>query len=262
MPHVFILSADGCWRWSPPGRRRVEVSPGASQAELLEAALRSTRLRGEWQLSLDGCTPLPADFIITAGLELHLQGAAQRTLRVRMLPAAAVLQLQVEAALGPSAAAEWAALWMSCHAEGLRPKGSNPPSAHAPVASCAGCAWAAGASSPARVTGTTLRGRRRRHRRRRRRHRPLVLVLTPCSPCSSTFTCSSRRSFSFRKMHTDMGDERGIRLRCICLGRAAPRGSRMRGMGRCGKGSESRIARSSLSIARSSVCAVLSVSAY
>ena len=57
------------------------------------------------------------------------------------------------------------------------------------------------------------------------------------------------------QMHTDMGDERGIRLRCICLGRAAPRGSRMRGMGRCGKGSESRIARSSLSNARSSVCA-------
>ena len=56
MPHVFILSADGCWRWSPPGRRRVEVSPGASQAELLEAALRITRLRGEWQLSLDGCS--------------------------------------------------------------------------------------------------------------------------------------------------------------------------------------------------------------
>jgi hypothetical protein len=63
------------------------------------------------------------------------------------------------------------------------------------------------------------------------------------------------------QMHTDMGDERGIRLRCICLGRAALRGSRMRGMGRCGKGSESRIARSSLSIARSSVC-VLSVFAY
>ena len=58
------------------------------------------------------------------------------------------------------------------------------------------------------------------------------------------------------KMHTDMGDERGIRLRCISLGRAALRGSRMRGMARCGKGSESRIARSSLSIARSSVCAV------
>ena len=61
------------------------------------------------------------------------------------------------------------------------------------------------------------------------------------------------------QMHTDMGDERGIRLRCICLGRAAPRGSRMRGMGRCGKGSESRIARSSLSIARSSVCAAVGV---
>ena len=49
--------------------------------------------------------------------------------------------------------------------------------------------------------------------------------------------------------------------RCICLGRAALRGSRMRGMGRRGKGSESRIARSSLSIARSSVCA-LSVTVF
>ena len=57
------------------------------------------------------------------------------------------------------------------------------------------------------------------------------------------------------QMHTDMGDERGIRLRCIALGRAALRGSRMRGMARCSKGSASRIARSSLSIARSSVCA-------
>ena len=97
--------------------------------------------------------------------------------------------------------------------------------------------------------------RRRRHRRRRRRHRPLVLAPTPCSPCSSTFTCSSRRSFSFRKMHTDMGDERGIRLRCICLGDAALRGSRMSARGRCGKGAETWIARSSLSNARSSVCA-------
>ena len=57
------------------------------------------------------------------------------------------------------------------------------------------------------------------------------------------------------QMHTDMGDERGIRLRCISLGRAALRGSRMRGMGRCGKVSEPCFARSSLSIARSSVCA-------
>ena len=56
-------------------------------------------------------------------------------------------------------------------------------------------------------------------------------------------------------MHSDMGDERGIRLRCICLGDAALRGSRMSARGRCGKGSESRIARSSLSNARSSVCA-------
>ena len=52
-----------------------------------------------------------------------------------------------------------------------------------------------------------------------------------------------------------MGDEGGIRLRCICLGDAALRGSRMSAMGRCGKGSASRIVRSSLSIAGSSVCA-------
>ena len=52
-----------------------------------------------------------------------------------------------------------------------------------------------------------------------------------------------------------MGDERGIRLRCISLGDAALRGSRMSARARCSKGSASRIARSSLSNARSSVCA-------
>ena len=55
------------------------------------------------------------------------------------------------------------------------------------------------------------------------------------------------------QMHTDMGDERGIRLRCISLGRAALRGSRMRGMAICSKVSEPCFARSSLSIARFSV---------
>ena len=63
------------------------------------------------------------------------------------------------------------------------------------------------------------------------------------------------------QMHTDMGDERGIRLRCICLGDAALRGSRMSARGLCSKVSEPCFARSSLSIARSSVCAV-SVFAY
>ena len=57
------------------------------------------------------------------------------------------------------------------------------------------------------------------------------------------------------QMHTDMGDERGIRLRCISLWRAALRGSRMRGMAICSKVSEHCFARSSLSITRSSVCA-------
>ena len=40
------------------------------------------------------------------------------------------------------------------------------------------------------------------------------------------------------QMHTDMGDERGIRLRCICLGDAALRGSRMSARGICSKVSE------------------------
>ena len=57
-------------------------------------------------------------------------------------------------------------------------------------------------------------------------------------------------------MHSDMGDEGGIRLRCICLGDAALRGSRMSARARCSKVSEPCFARSSLSIARSSVCAV------
>ena len=61
--------------------------------------------------------------------------------------------------------------------------------------------------------------------------------------------------------HTDMSDERGIRLRCICLGDAALRGSRMSARGLCSKVSEPCFARSSLSIARSSVCAA-SVFAY
>ena len=61
------------------------------------------------------------------------------------------------------------------------------------------------------------------------------------------------------QMHTDMGDERGIRLRCISLGRAALRGSRMRGMAICSKVSEPCFERSSLSIGRSSVCAAFGV---
>ena len=53
------------------------------------------------------------------------------------------------------------------------------------------------------------------------------------------------------QMHTDMGDERGIRLRCICLGDAALRGSRMSARGICSKVSEPCFARSSLSLDRS-----------
>ena len=59
------------------------------------------------------------------------------------------------------------------------------------------------------------------------------------------------------QMHTDMGDERGIQLRCTYLGDAALRGSRMSARGICSKVSESCSARSSLSIARPSVCATV-----
>ena len=77
---------------------------------------------------------------------------------------------------------------------------------------------------------------------------------TPPAP-SPLFVLSFRNVIisCYYQMHTDMGDERGIRLRCICLGRAAPRGSRMRGMGICSKVSEPCFARSSPSNARSSV---------
>ena len=85
---------------------------------------------------------------------------------------------------------------------------------------------------------------------------------TPPAP-SPLFMLSFRNVIvsCYYQMHTDMGDERGIRLRCICLGDATLRGSRMSARGRCSKVSEPCFARSSLSIARSSVSAA-SVFAY
>ena len=86
---------------------------------------------------------------------------------------------------------------------------NNLPSAHAPVASCAGCAWAAGATNPARVTGTTS-----------------ARSPTPTSTTTPTAPPPSSRPHSMLsmlidmhmllalfilalQMHTDMGDERG-----------------------------------------------------
>ena len=63
------------------------------------------------------------------------------------------------------------------------------------------------------------------------------------------------------QMHTDMGDERGIRLRCICLGDAALRGSRMSARARCSKVSEP-VLPDPLSRSLVLVCALLSVFAY
>ena len=60
------------------------------------------------------------------------------------------------------------------------------------------------------------------------------------------------------QMHTDMGDERGIRLRCICLGDAALRGSRMSARGLCSKVSEP-VLPDPLSRSLVLVCALLGV---
>lgn len=111
---LFIVSADGAWLWSPPGRRIIDVPADASRALLLEEALRVTRLRvtgcGEpsWQLSVDGRTPLPDDLALQPDTRLHLLGATRRTFSIRALPPAAVLHLEIEARLGAEAAQEFA----------------------------------------------------------------------------------------------------------------------------------------------------------
>ena len=78
MQRAYILSADGAWRWSPPGRVLV-VWDGSSHDELLRAAKRATRLPGDsWQLSLDGATPLAAGATLMDRCGVHMIDKAHR----------------------------------------------------------------------------------------------------------------------------------------------------------------------------------------
>ena len=114
-----MLSADGAWRWSPPGRVRLHWD-GACRAELLREAKRATRLRGhDWRLSLDGKTKLHDDEALECGCGIHLISQERLKLRVRSLPADAEFHLLVEARFGKDAAAGWVdALWQARAGEG------------------------------------------------------------------------------------------------------------------------------------------------
>ena len=107
MSHAFVLSADGSWRWSPPGRVRVRWD-GSSHASLLAAAKRATRLSGNaWRLSLDGLRQLDPTVELQSGCKIHLISDSALKVRVRSLPAEAVYHLQVEAEVGQVAADVW-----------------------------------------------------------------------------------------------------------------------------------------------------------
>ena len=107
MSHAFVLSADGSWRWSPPGRIRVRWD-GSSHASLLAAAKHATRLSGDaWRLSLDGLRQLDPTIELQSGCKVHLISDSALMVRVRSLPAEAMYHLKVEAELGEAAAAAW-----------------------------------------------------------------------------------------------------------------------------------------------------------
>ena len=68
-----LLSADGSWRWSPPGRIRVSVAEPCTHAAVLSAAAHAARLPvQEWLLSLDGSSPIANDARLEDGCALHL----------------------------------------------------------------------------------------------------------------------------------------------------------------------------------------------
>ena len=72
----------------------------------------------------------------------------------------------------------------------------------------------------------------------------------------------SDRVLLCQQMHTDMGDERGIRLRCISLGDAALRGSRMSASGPDATKSRHLGLPDPLSIARSSAFAYKQIETF
>ena len=60
--HIYLHSLDGQWRWSPPGRLRVDnVAADCERHALVQQLLRRARVKGEFFLSLDGRSILPPD---------------------------------------------------------------------------------------------------------------------------------------------------------------------------------------------------------
>ncbi|KAL1504307.1 hypothetical protein AB1Y20_010714 [Prymnesium parvum] len=104
-PHVYLLSADGAWRWSPPGRVRV-LCDLTSPREIVRAATHAVRLQGEWTLSLDGETPIDPHASVCSGQVVHLLSASRRKVSLLPLPPEAMVHMQLEA-LGAAAAAAW-----------------------------------------------------------------------------------------------------------------------------------------------------------
>ena len=76
MSYVTLLSADGAWRWSPPGRLKVVV-PTCKAADVRATAVRAARLgaASSWVLSLDGTLPIDLQSTIACGSAVHLLSA-------------------------------------------------------------------------------------------------------------------------------------------------------------------------------------------
>ena len=95
---VYLLSADGEWQWSPPGRLKLQFGTEAAivAGSVLSAALRASRLKGSgWQLSMDGAEPIRPDAVLPTGSCVHL--ISNQTFVVSPLPPLAAFQLRVEA---------------------------------------------------------------------------------------------------------------------------------------------------------------------
>ena len=113
--HVFLLSIDGQWRWSPPGRVRVDaLSKDCDRAELVDLLLRKVRLAslaGEVFLSLDGRTILPPDepLVLEPGCCVHLL-SPPRTIEVTLPAQAALFHIQAEQMLTAKGVREWSTL--------------------------------------------------------------------------------------------------------------------------------------------------------
>jgi len=118
--HIFLVSIDGQWRWSPPGRLRVEgVDADLDRESLVLMLLRRARLlagssQHEFSLSLDGRSRLEPDepLALTAGCCVHLL-SPPRTISVDMPAPSALLHLRVEDRVGPEGLKQWLSLLQS-----------------------------------------------------------------------------------------------------------------------------------------------------